>query len=33
MNERAPAVSVVVPIYNEADTLDELHRRSAAALE
>jgi undecaprenyl-phosphate 4-deoxy-4-formamido-L-arabinose transferase len=33
MSETAPAVSVVVPIYNEADTLDELHRRSAAALE
>jgi undecaprenyl-phosphate 4-deoxy-4-formamido-L-arabinose transferase len=28
-----PAVSVVVTLYNEADSLDELHRRTTAALE
>ena len=33
MSENGPAVSVVVPIYNEAGTLHELHRRSVAALE
>jgi len=31
--EQAPAVSVVVPIYNERPCLDELTRRLAAALE
>src|SRR5919202_2609110 len=31
--EPAPEVSVVVPIYNEASSLPELHRRIAAALE
>jgi undecaprenyl-phosphate 4-deoxy-4-formamido-L-arabinose transferase len=28
-----PAVSLVVPVYNEAGTLDEVYRRSVAALE
>src|SRR5437016_243503 len=28
-----PAVSVVVPVYNEAPRLEELHRRTTAALE
>jgi undecaprenyl-phosphate 4-deoxy-4-formamido-L-arabinose transferase len=31
--EAAPDVSVVVPIYNEATTVDELYRRTVAALE
>src|ERR687885_829504 len=31
--ERAPSVSIVVPIYNEAPTVDELYRRTVAALE
>src|SRR5919202_4933304 len=31
--EPAPEVSVVVPIYNEASSLPELHRRTVAALE
>jgi undecaprenyl-phosphate 4-deoxy-4-formamido-L-arabinose transferase len=30
---RAPRLSVVVPVFNEADTVAELHRRAAAALE
>jgi undecaprenyl-phosphate 4-deoxy-4-formamido-L-arabinose transferase len=29
----APGLSVVVTLYNEADTVDELYRRTAAALE
>src|SRR5947209_3679517 len=29
----APAVSVVVPVYDEAARLDELYRRTTAALE
>jgi len=28
-----PAISVVIPVYRNADTLDELHRRLTAALE
>ena len=31
--ESDPALSVVVTLYNEADSLDELHRRTVAALE
>jgi hypothetical protein len=31
--EGTPAVSVVVTLYNEAATVDDLYRRSAAALE
>ena len=29
----APELSVVVTLYNEVDSLDELHRRALAALE
>jgi glycosyltransferase involved in cell wall biosynthesis len=31
--EERPAVSVVVPLYNEVDNLEELHRQLVAALE
>jgi undecaprenyl-phosphate 4-deoxy-4-formamido-L-arabinose transferase len=31
--EPHPAVSVVVPVYNEAGTLEEVHRQTVAALE
>lgn len=33
MNTSVPEISVVVPVYNEADSLQELHRRLTAALE
>jgi glycosyltransferase involved in cell wall biosynthesis len=33
MDERRPAVSIVVPLYNEAPNLDDLHRQLVAALE
>ncbi len=32
-DEAAPDVSIVVPVYNEGATLDELYRRSVAAVE
>jgi glycosyltransferase involved in cell wall biosynthesis len=31
--ENRPAISVVVPLYNEVDNLDDLHREMTAALE
>jgi undecaprenyl-phosphate 4-deoxy-4-formamido-L-arabinose transferase len=31
--EHAPIVSIIVPIYNEAATVDELYRRTVAAVE
>lgn len=31
--ETRPAISVVVPLYNEAENLDDLHRQMCAALE
>jgi glycosyltransferase involved in cell wall biosynthesis len=33
MDERRPAVSIVVPLYNEVLNLDDLHRQLVAALE
>lgn len=33
MPAAAPVLSVVCPVYNEADVLDEFHRRTVAALE
>jgi glycosyltransferase involved in cell wall biosynthesis len=32
-SETRPAISVVVPLYNEAENLDDLHREMCAALE
>ncbi len=33
MQSETPQISVVIPVYNEAETLEELHQRTVAALE